>query len=227
MSEPRITLYAIPFSTNVERVALALGHKRLAAEVVMLDPGNRSRAVAVSGQPLVPVLDVDGEVLIDSSRIIERLEELTPEPALFPGDAARRAEVRVFVDWFDRVWKRPPNRLDDMLSLPDPDAAEVELLQAEMRGSLEVFEQLLTRREYLAGDEFSAADCSAYPFLKYGLHGAAADDEESFHHVLADNLALPGGSPGVEAWIRRWMSGRAWRASESGIGGVSHVTAVP
>jgi glutathione S-transferase len=199
----RITLYAIPFSTNVERVALALGHKRLTADVVMLDPANRSQAVAVSGQPLVPVLDVDGEVLVDSSRIIERLEELAPEPPLFPGDPARRAEVRVFVDWFDRVWKRPPNRLDDVLALPGPDAAEVELLRAEMRGSLDVFERLLTGREYLTGDEFSAADCSAYPFLKYGLHGAGADDEESFHHVLADNLALRRGYPGIEAWIRR------------------------
>jgi glutathione S-transferase len=199
----RITLYAIPFSTNVERVALALGHKRLAADVVMLDPANRSQAVAVSGQPLVPVLDVDGEVLVDSSRIIERLEELAPEPPLFPGDPARRAEVRVFVDWFDRVWKRPPNRLDDVLALPGPDAAEVELLRAEMRGSLDMFERLLTGREYLAGDEFSAADCSAYPFLKYGLHGAGADDEESFHHVLADNLALRRGYPAIEAWIRR------------------------
>ena len=100
-----ITLYAIPFSTNVERVALALGHKRLAADVVMLDPDDRSQAVDVSGQPLVPVLDVDGAVLVDSSRIIERLEELAPQPPLFPGHPARRAEVQLFVDWFDRVWK--------------------------------------------------------------------------------------------------------------------------
>ena len=196
-------MYAIPFSTNVERVALALGHKGLKADVVMLDPENRSRAVEISGQPLVPVLEVDGEVWVDSSRIIERLEVLAPEPALFPRDAARRAEVWMFVDWFDRVWKRPPNRLDDVLALPGPDPAEVELIQAEMRTSLDVFEQLLTGREYLAGDEFSAADCSAYPFLKYGLHGAGADDEESFHHVLADNLALGAGHPGLTDWVRR------------------------
>jgi len=203
VSDLRITLYAIPFSTNVERVALALGHKQLDTDVVMLDPDNRSRAMAVSEQPLVPVLDVEGEVLVDSSRIIERLEELAPSPALFPSDPARRAEVRMFVDWFDRVWKRPPNRLDDVLALPGPDAAEVELLRAEMRGSLDVFEQLLTGREHLAGDAFSAADCSAYPFLKYGLHGAGADDEDSFHRVLADNLALGGGHPRLAAWIRR------------------------
>ena len=80
---------------------------------------------------------------------------------------------------------------------------QVELLQAEMRTSLDVFEQVLTDREYLTGDEFSAADCSAYPFLKYGLHGAGADDEESFHHVLADNLALGAGHPGLTDWVRR------------------------
>jgi len=73
VSEAAITLYAIPFSTNVERVALALGHKRLEAEVVMLDAEDRARATAVSGQPLVPVLVLDGEVLVDSSSIIERL----------------------------------------------------------------------------------------------------------------------------------------------------------
>ena len=151
----------------------------------------------------MPVLEVDGEVLVDSSRIIERLEQLAPEPALFPSDPARRAEVRLFVDWFDRVWKGPPNRLDDMLALPGPDPAEVELLRAEMRGSLDVFEQLLNGREYLAGDAFSAADCSVYPFLKYGLHGAAADDEETFHHVLADNLALGDGHSRLQAWVRR------------------------
>jgi glutathione S-transferase len=198
-----ITMYAIPFSTNVERVALALGHKRLEAELVMLDPGDRSPVEALSGQPLVPVLDVDGEVLVDSSRIIERLEELAPAPSLFPAASARRAEVRLFVDWFDRVWKGPPNRLDHLLALPQPDPREVELLRAGMRRSLDMFEQLLDGRTYLAGDAFSAADCSAFPFLKYGIGGVREDDDESFHHVLADNLAFGDGHPHLTDWVGR------------------------
>jgi glutathione S-transferase len=202
-----ITLYAIPFSTNVERVALALGHKQLSAEVVMLDPAARSPLEALSGQPLVPVVEVDGEVLVDSSRIIEKLEELAPSPPLFPGDAARRAEVRLFVDWFDRVWKGPPNRLDDVLARPGPDPVEVESLRAEMRRSLDVFEQLLTGRRYLAADQLSAADCSAFPFLKYGLYGVSEDDDESFHHVLADNLAFGDGYPRLADWVRRVDAG--------------------
>jgi glutathione S-transferase len=203
VSGAAITLYAIPFSTNVERVALALGHKRLAAEVVMLDAADRARTTAISGQPLVPVLVLDGEVLVDSSRIIERLEQRFPDQSLFPADEARRAEVRLFVDWFNRVWKVAPNRLDDLSTQPAADPVEIELLRNELRGSLDVFEQLLSGREFLAGNEFSAADCAAFPFLKYGLHGADADDGEGFHHLLADNLALGDRYPGVAAWIRR------------------------
>jgi glutathione S-transferase len=73
-------LYAIPYSTNVERVALALGHKGLAAEVIMSDPADRSTIREASGQDLVPALDDDGFVVVDSSRIIEHLERRFPDP---------------------------------------------------------------------------------------------------------------------------------------------------
>ena len=40
---------------------------------------------------------------------------------------ARRAEVRVFVDWFNRVWKRPPNLIAAEEEKPQPDAARIEV----------------------------------------------------------------------------------------------------
>ena len=46
-----------------------------------------------------------------------------------------------------------------------------------------VFERMLDGRAYLLGDEFSAADCAAYPFLKYAAWRDPADDE-LFHRVL-------------------------------------------
>ena len=55
-----ITLYRAPFSTNVERVALALAHKGVAVESVVIDYDDRSPVERVSGQPLVPVLVDDG-----------------------------------------------------------------------------------------------------------------------------------------------------------------------
>jgi glutathione S-transferase len=197
-----IRVYRIPYSTNVERVALALGHKGVEVEWVDVDPADRTPVREVSGQDLVPVLvDEDERVLPDSTAIIEELERRYPEPSLYPADEARRAELRIFVDWFNRVWKRPPNELEAELGKETPDPARIEALGDELSGSLELFEALLARRDYLFG-EFSAADCAAFPFLKYGLIWDEADDE-TFHRILVEHLRLDGRYPRVEAWIRR------------------------
>ena len=95
---PTLRVHRIPFSTNVERVALAAGHKGLEVEWVDHDPRDRSAVRALSGQDLVPVAELDGEVVVDSMRIVERIERLAPEPPLYPRDPAGRARVQVFVD---------------------------------------------------------------------------------------------------------------------------------
>src|SRR5215218_267395 len=162
-----LRLYRAPFSTNVERVALALAHKGLEVESVEITYEDRSPVVEVSGQGLVPVL-VDGdEVIPDSVRILRHLEAKWPDPPLFPRDPARRAELNVFLDWFNQVWKVAPNTMEDELERDEPDQRLVGDLSRRMSESLEVFEQLLDGRDHLLGDDFSAADCAAFPFLKY------------------------------------------------------------
>jgi glutathione S-transferase len=192
-----VRVYRIPFSTNVERVALALGHKGIDVEWVDVDPADRTPVRELSGQELVPVLVADdGEVVSDSTVILRWLEERHRNPPLWPPDEAGRAELDLFLDWFNRVWKRPPNLLAD-----EPGRADAPELAAELRGSLDLFEGLLAGRDHLFG-AFSAADCAAFPFLKYGLIHDPADDEP-FHRVLIEHLALDGGYPRLEAWIGR------------------------
>ena len=197
-----LRVYRVPFSTNVERVSLALAHKGLEVEWEDVDAADRSPVKRLSGQPLVPVLVHDGRVVIvDSTVILRYLEELQPEPPLFPRDEARAAELEVFLDWFNRIWKRPPNEIEAERGQAQPDAARIEELGRELTGSLELFERLLSGRDYLFG-EFSAADCAAFPFLKYGLVNDEAVLEE-FHLILQQYLALNGRYPKLEAWIRR------------------------
>jgi glutathione S-transferase len=196
-----VQVYRIPFSTNVERVALAAGHKGLELDWVDVDPADRSEVERVSGQPLVPVLVDDDRVVVDSTEILRDLEERTPEPRLFPRDRARRAELEIFLDWFNRVWKRPPNEIEAERREETPDRQRIDGLGQELRGALDVFEQLLDGRDYLYG-EFSAADCAAFPFLKYALLYDEADTEE-FHVILRELQPLGDDHPKVAAWIRR------------------------
>ena len=196
-----LKLYAIPFSTNVERVRLALGHKGIDAQIVSVAPDDRRPVEAVSGQPLVPVL-VDGEALVaDSLAILRHLERVQPEPPLFPRDARRAAEVDLFLAWFDRVWKVAPNAIEAELGKDTPDPARIDGLSAGLRADLRLFEGLLAQGDYLYGD-FGAADCAAFPFLRYAI-GCEAADTELFHRILADHQPLGDSHPRLEDWIRR------------------------
>jgi glutathione S-transferase len=198
-----IRVWRIPFSTNVERVALALAHKGLDVEWLDVAPADREALIAVSGQPLVPVLDDDGRVVADSTAILEYLEERYPEPPLYPRDDARCAEARLLIDWFNRVWKRPPNELDELLASRGRDESRVRDLSEELETSRDLFESLLSGREYMLGDDFSAVDCAFFPFLKYGLYELPPGDDERFHRILRDHLRLDGRYPRLEEWVRR------------------------
>jgi glutathione S-transferase len=196
-----ITLYRAPFSTNVERVAIALALKGRPVESVVISYEDRSPVVEVSGQGLVPVIVDDGQVVADSTRILRHLDERYPEPRLFPSDPARRAEVDIFLEWFNEQWKRAPNAMEDELEKAAPDRALVDELSRRMRDTLPLFESLLDGRDHLFG-ELSAADLAAYPFLKYGASRDPADDE-LFHRLLEEHLQLDGRYPRLSAWIAR------------------------
>lgn len=196
-----LRVYRIPFSTNVERVALVLVHKRLAVEWVDVDPADRTEVVRASGQELVPVLSYEGRVLADSPLILEYLEERFPEPPLLPSEPAARAEVRIFCDWFNRVWKRPPNAIVAEEQRAEPDASRIEAMAEQMTETLPLFEGLLTGRDYLFG-ALTLADVTAFPFLKYAVLWAEGDPDR-FHEVLRDRLRLHGRYPRLEAWIHR------------------------
>jgi glutathione S-transferase len=196
-----IRLYRAEWSTNCERVGLALAHKGLGVESVVIQYSDRSLVERVSGQGLVPVIEDDGTVVADSTAILRYLEERFPDSPLFPADPARRAEVDVFLDWFNEVWKRPANELEEVLEGDSPDATRVDALSSEIQASLPRFEGLLAGREFLMGDALGAADFAAFPFLKYGLHRDPADTE--LFHVMLDEHQDLGEMPRLRAWIER------------------------
>lgn len=132
---------------------------------------------------------MDGDAVIPgSTRILRYLEEKWPDPPLFPGDAARRAELDAFLDWFNEVWKVAPNAMEAELERESPDQEAVSAHSASMRAPLDRFESLRDGRDHLFGDHFSAADCIAFPFLKYAAGLRDPADDELFHRILEEHL---------------------------------------
>lgn len=91
-------LYHFFRSGTSHRLRIALNLKGVSPEYAAVDLRAEKHLTpefkAVNPQMLVPVLDVDGDVLIQSPAIIEWLEEVYPTPPLLPADALDRARVR-------------------------------------------------------------------------------------------------------------------------------------
>ena len=190
-------VYRIPYSTNVERVALALAHKSIPVDWVDVDPDDRSAVVELSGQDLVPVLEADhGEVVADSMRIVRWLEKRRPDPPLWPAEPrapGRGRRLHRVVQ--PRLEGRRPTRWPPSWRAPSPTQQRLHDLSDELRGWLHLFEDLLDGRDWLMGEAFGAADICAFPFLKYGVLELRADDTDPFHRVLgrapADRRRVP------------------------------------
>src|SRR3954469_21628655 len=102
------TLYNAPPSTCSQRVRFVLNAKKLPFSEVKLDlmAGDQMKPDYLRLNPngVVPTLDHDGAIVIDSSVIIEYLDEIAPEPARFtPADPARRAHMRALMRFIDEM----------------------------------------------------------------------------------------------------------------------------
>src|SRR5215813_2136203 len=85
-----------------EKARWALDWKRIGHERRSLLPGPHVPVVLwLTGQRSVPVLQLDGDTVADSTRIIAELERRHPAPPLYPTDAAARRRALELEEYFD------------------------------------------------------------------------------------------------------------------------------
>jgi glutathione S-transferase len=101
-------LYNAPQSTCSQRVRFVLNAKKLPFSEVKLDllAGDQLKPDYLTLNPngVVPTLDHDGAIVIDSSVIIEYLDEVAPEPLDFtPHDPVERAKMRTLMHFMDEM----------------------------------------------------------------------------------------------------------------------------
>src|SRR3954447_7165765 len=101
-------LYNAPQSTCSQRVRFVLNAKGLpfAEEKLDLLAGDQLKPeyLAINPNGVVPTLDHDGNIVVDSSVIIEYLDEVAPAPASFtPKDPVKRAAMRSLMRFIDEM----------------------------------------------------------------------------------------------------------------------------
>jgi glutathione S-transferase len=96
-----VKLYVFEGSCAALTTRLELDFKGLDYETVYLPPVLHGFILGVRGfpRPSVPGLELDGRRISGTREISRALDELRPEPPLFPADPARRAAVEEAEQW--------------------------------------------------------------------------------------------------------------------------------
>ena len=137
-------LYVIPGSHPCRTGMLLLEHKGIEYESVELVPGMHSLAVRLLGFPAeakrahqlgegshprlsmadrlgtVPALRYDGEKVQTCRSIARFLDDVQPDPPLFPSDPEKRRAVEEAEEWGDDVLQMPARRLTFAGTLKGP-----------------------------------------------------------------------------------------------------------
>lgn len=144
----------LPFDLEMVAFTQAQGYSPKHPEVVRINPKKQ-----------VPVLVHGGLELFDSTQILEYIEDLQPEPPLWPRDIAARARARQLEHMSDEVYFPHVIRLMGLQDRID-DPVAVAAIQGARDHYLRM-EPLLERHDYLAGD-FSYADIALYMAMVFG-----------------------------------------------------------
>jgi glutathione S-transferase len=174
-------LFVIPASHPSIAAQLMLEHKGIAYKRTDLLPVISKGALRVAGFPgvTVPALKIDGRKVQGSREIARELDRLQPEPALFPGDAEKRAAVEEAEQWGDEVLQPPMRQILWWTIKRDK-----EPLRSYSEGAK-------------LGLPLSLAMKTAAPIVALSARFNEADDE----HVRRGLAEMPAMLDKVDAWI--------------------------
>lgn len=161
-----LKLCGFAVSNYYNKVKLALLEKGIAFEEETIYPSQDEALKKDSPMGKVPFLRTPDGVLSESQVLIEYLEDIHPQPPLYPADPFGRAKCRELIEHIELHLELPARRLYPEAffggSVSDETKAEVEKLLG--RG-LKSLAHLARFTPFIAGAEFTHADCAAIVHL--------------------------------------------------------------
>ena len=162
-----LTLCGVSISNYYNKVKLALLEKGVPfAEERVATKSADPAVLGASPLAKVPFVKTEHGPLCESQVILEYLEAAYPQRPLFPADPYQAAKVRelaAFVELHLELVAREiyPQAFDNQ-----PVSEETrDRVRAKLVKNIAAFKQLAKFAPYVAGPEFGAADCAAWPHL--------------------------------------------------------------
>ncbi len=206
-------LYSGPVSMFGAKAQIALAEKGLAFDLEMVpfslwaatryDPVHPEVA-RINPKKQVPVL-IDGETeIFDSTQIFEYLEDLRPDPPLWPASIRDRARARLLETKSDEIFFANFPRLLGLLRNPNDD--ELAQVRASVHGFYAEMDRQAAGREYLAG-RFSYADIAFFMaqfYVAFIGHPMPAELEalNAWRKRVAERPAVCGVIEPLEAYLK-------------------------
>lgn len=149
--------------------------------------------LALNPNGLIPVVEVDGQVIWESNAILRYLAERAGDPSFWPDSAAARAQDGMWQDWqLTTLW--PPVRtmfLQLIRTAPDKrNASLLETSIAQATQAMTVLDGALADRDYLCGQAPGLADIAvgvvAYRWFELPFDRAPFANAEAWYARLCD-----------------------------------------
>lgn len=185
-----LTLYIHPLASFCHKVLIALYENEVPFDsqiVNFADPG--SAAAHIERWPVgkIPVLHDSrtDRIVAETSIIVEYLQANYPGPVqMLPAEPGLQLEVRLWDRFFDLYVSQPMQKIvtDRIRPADSQDAYGVTEARCLLDQAYGMVENQMRNRVWAAGEEFSLADCAAFPALFFASvvhpfgteHGAMA-----------------------------------------------------
>jgi len=176
---PEIILHQYATSPFSEKIRKIFAHKKITwrsveQPVIMPKP---KLVPLTGGYRRIPALQIGADVWCDTGIIIRKIDELKPEPTLYPGGLTAAADT--MNQWADRrlFWSTTPVIFEKLVMprefiedrskmMPGANVADIARSAPDSRNQLRAFLEILDRQltisSFLLGESFSLADAACF-----------------------------------------------------------------
>jgi len=189
-----LKLYGFDVSNYYNMLKLALALKKINYEPVITYPNQSPEYLAVCPTGKVPALQTEQGVIAETNVIMEYVDGLSDECALYPSDAFEKARVKELVKLIELYIELPARRChtEAFWGVPVHEQTKTEVKRALLNG-MQALSRAASFAPFVAGDKISAADI----FFLYSLDLAVPVAKKLFELDLLEH------APGAKELMKR------------------------